>query len=134
MKIIDMYFNYKEKYSEYIVLMKIGYFFEIYGEDSKTMNALFGYNIKKYYNTYRCGFPVNSLNKVLDKLKENKINYVIVDKVNVISKKKFRENNYKSQMSKLEIQNRIKDINLKLKNNINRYDINELLNKIEELI
>ena len=65
-----------------IVLMKIGKFYHVYGRDSYIISYLFGYKINEIENMSMCGFPINSLNKIIAKLEEKKINYLIVDRKN----------------------------------------------------
>ncbi len=65
-----------------IVLIKSGKFYHAYGKDSYIISFLFKYQIRKIEDTTTCGFPLNSLNKVIAKLEENKINYIILDRRN----------------------------------------------------
>ena len=93
MKIYDIYSEKKKKYDKYVILIKVGNFYETYGEDTYLMNNLFDYKIKEVGGVGRVGFPLIAYNKVTDKLKCFKINYLIVEGVN-ITKKKFNNNNY----------------------------------------
>ena len=77
MKLKDTYNIYKEKYPKYVIMIKCGSFYEIYGEDSYIINNLFNYKIKRFNDYVRCGFPKVCLNKVIEKLKKFKINYII---------------------------------------------------------
>ena len=43
MKVIDTYKFYKEKYREYVVLIKSGIFYEVYNNDVSIMYSLFHY-------------------------------------------------------------------------------------------
>ena len=90
MKIIDIYNICKEKYPKYIIMIKCGYFYEIYGEEAFIMNKVFGYKIKEISGSDRVGFPINSYNKVINSLNKLKINYFIYND----KKAKFKENNY----------------------------------------
>lgn len=91
MKLIDIYKMNKEKYNKYIIMIKCGYFYEIYGIDAYIMNKIFGYKLKEVSSSIRVGFPVNSYNKVTNKLNNLKINYIIINE-NI--KVKFKDNNY----------------------------------------
>lgn len=93
MRIYDIYSEKKKKYNKYVILIKVGNFYETYGEDTYLMNNLFDYKIKEVGGVRRVGFPLIAYNKVTDKLKCFKINYLIVEGVN-ITKKKFNNNNY----------------------------------------
>lgn len=134
MKVVEFYFHTKTSYSKYIVLMKIGNFVEVYGDDTKILNNLFNYKISNYGNTKRSGFPKSSLTKVLNKLEEYKINYVLFEKFEILEKKKFSLNNYDKYIDKIDIKVRMKNIISKLNKSIDRYDINEILNKIDDLL
>lgn len=80
MKLIDFYFDYKSKNEKYLVLMEIGTFVEVYGEDTTILNKLFGYKVKQFGVSSRTGFPTSSLNKIGNVLIEEKINYIIIEK------------------------------------------------------
>lgn len=58
MKIYDVYKDNKVKYKEYIVLIKVGNFYETYGEDGYLLNNLFDYKIKDIGDVKRVGFPL----------------------------------------------------------------------------
>ena len=89
MKLIDVYKTNKQKYPKYVVMIKSGNFYEIYGEECYIMNNLFNYKIKDVNNINRVGFPIVAYNKVTDKLNRFKINYLIID--NNVTKKKFNK-------------------------------------------
>lgn len=80
MKVIDVYNENKVKYSKYVILIKVGIFYETYNEDAYILNNLLGYKISDINGNKRLGFPVNSFTKVTLKLKKFKINYLIIDK------------------------------------------------------
>ena len=92
MKVYDVYSEKKRKYEKYVVLIKVGNFYETYGEDSLLMNNLFDYKIKQIGGVNRVGFPLIAYNKVINKLKCFKINYLIIEGAQFI-KKKFNLNN-----------------------------------------
>ena len=95
MKLVDIYKFYKEKYPKYIIMIKCGYFYEIYGEGANIMNRVFGYKIKEVSGCNRVGFPINSYNKVINRLNKLKINYLIYND----KKAKFNDNNYDKYLS-----------------------------------
>lgn len=94
MKLIDTYYNYKLKYKEYVVLLKSGIFYECFNDDIGIIYSLFHYKIKNNGNNYVVGFPNNYLSKICNVLENNNINYIIVDKDNIIDKYKSKNNNY----------------------------------------
>lgn len=61
-----------------------GKFYNVYDDDAFIMNLLFGYqalrNDKGLIISYKSGFPDNALNKVLNKLEDNKISYKVIYK------------------------------------------------------
>jgi len=128
----DIFYNYKMKYLKYIILIKSGNFYIALGDDAKIINNILGYQIKEFSNTVKIGFPIISLNKVLDKLDTLKINYMIIDK-NVDLKKKYNKNNYNKYLIKRSNEDRIKDINLRLLEKRND-NIDLLLTKMEGLL
>ena len=73
----------KQVHSKSVVLVKIGSFYHAYGKDSYILSYMFGYKLKKFEKDYTtCGFPLDSISKVIAKLEEKKINYVILDRRN----------------------------------------------------
>lgn len=94
MRLIDVYSYYKEKYPKYIIMIKCGYFYEVYGEEAYIMNKLFGYKIKSVSGMDRVGFPINSYSKVVNRLTRSKINYLIYGGEKI----KFKDNNYDRYM------------------------------------
>lgn len=142
MKIIDTYNSYKIKYKEYVVLIKSGIFYECLNDDIGIMYSLFRYKIKNKGNNYIVGFPKNSIVKVTDNLKHNKINYIVLEKNNdeyyISDKYKTNKNNYNSyklDIMKLNYINyKIDSIYSKLKEKIFDKDIEKTLINIERLL
>lgn len=89
----DIFYTYKMKYLKYIILIKSGNFYIALADDAKILNNVLGYQIKEFSNTVKVGFPIISLNKVIDKLDLLKINYMVIDN-NVSLKRKFNKNNW----------------------------------------
>lgn len=128
----DIFYNYKMKYLKYIILIKSGNFYIALANDAKILNNVLGYQIKEFSNTVKIGFPLISLNKVIDKLDSLKINYMVIDN-NVSLKRKFNKNNYDKFLIKRSNKSRISDINQKLLD-MEDSNIDILLTKIEGLI
>lgn len=70
----------KELFPDYIVLIKIGTFYEAYGDDANILSFLFSYKIRTVGENISCGFPINSLNRIISILDRKSINYLVVDK------------------------------------------------------
>ena len=134
MRIYDIYYEKKKKYEKYVVLIKVGNFYETYGKDCFLMNNLFDYKIKEVGVVQRVGFPLVAYNKVTDKLKAFKINFLIVEGTN-ITKKKFNNNNYDKYVRYDDsISIRVSRVYEKLKILKNTSKINFILDAIEEII
>lgn len=76
---LDKYYKYKFDYKEYIILIKSGIFYECIGKDALIINKIFNYKLKKLSNTFKCGFPITNIKYVTSKLKQNNINYIILE-------------------------------------------------------
>ena len=90
---LEKYYKYKMDFREYVVLIKFGNFYECFEKDAFILNVLFKYKVKKISNSFKVGFPISSLDNVIDKFHKEKINYVVVENDTVI-KKSFDNNNY----------------------------------------
>lgn len=83
MGIINMVKDVKGVHKEYVVLVRVGNFYNCYGRDSYIISYLLGYKINILDNNiYNSSFPKSAYNKVLSILEKNKINYIILDKRN----------------------------------------------------
>jgi hypothetical protein len=135
MKVLDCYNEKKLKYKDYILLFKLGNFYEAFGEDSYLLNNLFNYKVREFSGSTRAGFPLVAYNKVINKLNAFKINYLIIEDNNVILKKRFNKNAYYDFISKgLELDVRIKLIYEKLSLLKNDKKIITILNEIEDIL
>ena len=91
---LEKYYMYKIKYKEYIVMLKYGNFYEILGNDALIINKLFGYKLNKLSNTFKVGFPVSSLDNIISRLNNYMINYLVVDRDEIIKIRDSEINNY----------------------------------------
>lgn len=83
MGIINIIKNVKQIHKEYVIFIRVGNFFNCYGRDAYIVSDLFGYKINIIEdNIYNCSFPKSAYNKVISKLEQSKINYMILDKRN----------------------------------------------------
>lgn len=133
----EKYEIYKLTYKEYLVLLKSGNFFIALNNDAIVMNNVFKYKIIRSKNFIKSGFPLGTLDKVIDRLKNEEINYVLIDD-DVILKEKFKNNNYSKFVTKIDnyeiILNRINVINDILKKNLSNPNIKNILNEVEEIL
>lgn len=119
---LEKYYKYKVLYKEYIIIMKYGNFYETIDNDALIMSSIFNYKINKLSNTFKVGFPINTLDNVINKLNDLNINYIVLDGI----KKEFKNNNYNNYIFDKDIIN----YNLTVINEINNYLINNILNNI----
>lgn len=100
-----------------IVFRKFGGFYSVYDNDAIILHYLFNYKIKES----RVGFPVNSIDKVTNKLDELHINYQVEDE-----KVSFKDNKYDfylaSSKNKITLDYKIEEIISK----IDKLDFNKL--------
>lgn len=83
MSIINIVKNIKQVHPEHIILIKIGKFYYSYSKDAYIISYIFVYKLKNIEENIKvCAFPVFILNKIMAKLEENKINYIIIDRRN----------------------------------------------------
>ena len=85
----------------------------------------------------RVGFPINSINKVVNILVDNKIDYIIYNKDNVMDKYINKDNRYNNILikakSNIDIKNRINNIIFNLKK-LDNNKLNSILEYIERVI
>lgn len=140
MSIINIVKNIKQVHPEHIILIKIGKFYYSYSKDAYIISYIFGYKLKNIEENIKvCAFPVFILNKIMAKLEENKINYIIIDRRNnyEVDEKSNNGNlnkyNLYLEKSKKYInqKNKIEEIYNYLISNIENDTNNELIKKIE---
>ena len=73
-----------------VKLYKNGGFYTSYGNDAIIISYVCNYKIINN----KIGFPINSINKVINILIDNKINYIIYNKDKVIDKYNNKINRY----------------------------------------
>lgn len=141
--IINIVKNIKTIHPKNILLVKVGSFYHAYGRDSYILSYLFGYKIIKLEeNISTCGFSVTSLNKVISKLENKKINYLAVDRRNNYETDLMFEfgnlNTYDEIFNKAKIyvnyKRRIDNINEFLIGNVQTQNFKEILKQMEEVI
>ena len=123
-----------------LCIIKIGNFYHAYGKDSFILSYLFNYKIDLFKN--ECGFPMVSLNKVLAKLEDEKLNYIVIDKRNnydVELQQDFKNlNKYEAVYAKsknyVNYKSRVDNINKNLMELIHKQDFRKLLGEVEKLI
>ena len=142
MSIINIVKNVKKIHTDYIIIIDTGKFYYTYGKDSYIIAYLFNYKLNIFEGISRCGFSNNSINRVMAKLEQNKINYIILDRRNNydIDEKSDNKNLnkyeeiFKKAKVKISLQRRIEEISSYLYSQINNKEINSILNNMEEII
>ena len=142
MKITNTIKVMKQINPETIILLKVGEFYYQYGKDSYIISYLFSYKLKKIENDIPfSGFPKSALYKVLTKLEEKELSYIIVDKslnYEVVEKEIFKSNRYKEFYNKAHKyilnKTRVDNIYKYLIKNINKQNIKDKILEIEEVL
>lgn len=81
MAVIHMVNNLKELFPDYVLLLKIGTFYECYCDDANIVSYLFSYKRKTLSSGDKvCGFPLVSYYKVIANLENRNINYISIDR------------------------------------------------------
>lgn len=143
MSILTIVKNIKQIHNKYILLVKLGKFYYCYGRDAYIVSYFFGYKLNLIdETTFSCGFPSESLNKVIAKLEKEKINYMIVDRRNnydVEEKENYNKLNtydkyFEEAKEKIGVKLRIQKISNYLIKNSNNKEIKNILIKIEKIL
>lgn len=132
----------KEVHPQDICMYKKGSFYHVYDKDANIMAYFFGYKIKEIRGgEIQAGFPQVSLQKVLNKLEEYQINYVVMDRRNqydVDFKKNFALANQYELYCRLARKytnclKRIDKLSRFLKENIHKEEFLELISRLEKI-
>lgn len=138
--IINVIRNVKLICKEYVVLIEIGAFYYCYGKDALILGYIGKYKINIVKdNIYSCSFPKVAYNKVISKLENSKVNYIILDRRNNYSEQEKSNNKnlnnynkyYETSKNEFALQIRIEKINKYL---LEHKEDKELLTKVERLI
>ncbi len=132
---MNEYLKYKQEYREYLILIKCGKFYYVYGDDGYIINYYFDYQIIKN----KVAFPETILERIKRILELEKFAYLIIDKKIIYSFKPkdyiLRYNQLLVECKKIyEYKKRIENIKDKLKFYIITREIDEKLVLIEEIL
>ncbi len=116
MKLIDKVLSIKKLYSESVVLIKSGTFYITYNDDAYILGYLMDYQVN---DSNKLGFPINSLDKIIDVLDKAQINVYIIDE-NI--ERNYSNNHYNDILRKAK------------KDHFNDLNINLLLDEIKYLL
>lgn len=132
----EVYQNYKKIYPNDIIFIKSGNFFLTFYQDAYVMNELFHYKLIKANGYIKVGFPLIAFNKIIKKLEELQINYLIHDS-DIIDRQKYKNNNYKQYLKENQYEllfYRINTIHKILNDNIMNSNIKIILDEIEKIV
>lgn len=90
----------KETYQNYIVMLKQGNFYLTFAEDAEIISGITAYKIIKKGKNIKAGFPDSALDKVIEKLDDRGVNFVIFDYNDF---KYFKENEIIEIIEELQI-------------------------------
>ncbi|MBR2290407.1 MAG: hypothetical protein IJ867_07525 [Clostridia bacterium] len=133
----------RDNFPDCLVLIKSGNFYRCYDDDSYIIAYLMDYQVKATVLNDMAGFPLDSLNKVLDKLEMNRVDYKIFEFENGIAKLKqkcdFQEDNcYEGVLERAEryvkVRDRISNVTDILYKNIENARIEDAISKIAQII
>lgn len=120
------------KEDNYLALYKSGNFYNAYGDCAIALHHIMGYkysSIKK-----NAGFPVSALSKVKSTLDKAKVPYKIYEKNILLEEYKGIVKEYKNAikegLKKLDMEERLKDLNDKL-DNFSLEDLEKVVEEIE---
>ena len=134
MKIKETYLIQKEKYDDYIILIKVGNFYNVLSKDAQILSTIFNYKKNTFTGTIKVGFPISSLNKILKTLDNLKINYIVYEN-KVILKQKFKKNKYYGCLkNNITVDERIELVHLRLLEIKKTSNILDVLDKVENII
>lgn len=122
--------------------IRSGAFYNCFGKDAYILSYLFKYRIKKDNQVAMCGFPKGGMVKIMAKLEQQKINYLMIDTRNnydVDYKMDFKNlNTYEEKLEKakryVKIRKKIEKIQEKLEEEIENEQIEEKIKRIEKIV
>lgn len=139
----EMLKSIKEIHKNDVCIYKVGNFYHTLNRDAYIISYLMGYKIRDEKEGIKeCGFSANVINKVLVKLENNKINYLLLDRRNnyeVDERVNFKNlNNYSEVFEKankyINHKRRINNISEYLTKHIENKDMSKLLSELEKVI
>ena len=142
MSTINMAKNIKQIHPDYVVIYKMGLFYNTYGKDSYIISANCDYALKTKDNVISCGFPKQNINKVKTRLEDKKVNYILLDPRNNydVDEKSDNKNlnRYEEELKKsyliIKQKNKIKSIKERLELYIGKKEFKDIIRKVENIL
>ena len=139
MGIINIVQNIKQIKKEDIIFVQVGNFYNCYGKDAYIISYLFNYKISIIDDICMVSFPKTAYNKVISKLENIKINYIVLDKRNNYEEEKNNNKNlnkyaefYEKARNEIAIKIRIEKIQKYLSKTKDKEKIFEIEKVINE--
>lgn len=120
----------KNENKDKIILVKYGNFYRCFDDDSFIIFYLFNYKIS---DNYVVGFPINNLDKVLSKLRDNNISVIIIKDRNNYLYFNCNNNSYSSLLDKSKKYYNVVNAT-KIVNNIVENILFNNINKLHEIL
>ena len=143
MSVVNMAKDIKKVHPEDVVMYKVGNFVQSFGKDAYILSYIFDYKLRSTKdNVSTCGYPKNAISKVMAKLEQRKLNYIIIDtrnnysvdeKIDNSNLNKYEENLIKAKKY-IKIKNRLKKMEDFIFQNIDSENIMDKIRKMEEII
>ena len=143
MGVVNMAKDIKKVHPEYVMMYKVGNFVQAFGKDAYVISYVFGYALRATKdNIQTCVFPKNAIPKVMSKLEQKKINFIIVDTRNNYEVDEENDNKnlntYSETFSKaqkyIKVKKRLEKIEEMLLKDVEKEGIMEKIRKIEEIV
>ncbi len=143
MGVVNMAKDIKKVHPEYVMMYKVGNFVQAFGKDAYVISYVFGYALRATKdNIQTCGFPKNAIPKVMSKLEQKKINFIIVDTRNNYEVDEENDNknlntyseNFSKAQKYIKVKKRLEKIEEMLLKDVEKEGIMEKIRKIEEIV
>ena len=136
--------NVKKIHKEDLILIQMGKFYYAYVKDAYIFSGIFGYKLNEFEkDIYSVAFPENSYAKVISKLENLKVNYIILNRKNnyeILEQENYKNLNTYNMLlekntEKVKLKIRIDKITKFLNGQLdNKEEARKLITEIERVI
>ena len=142
MSVVNMAKDIKKVHPEDVVMYKVGNFVQSFGKDAYILSYVFDYKLRSTNdNISTCGYPKNAIQKVIAKLEQRKLNYIVIDTRNNYGVDEKSDNGnlnkYEETLVKakkyIKIKNRLKRIENFIFQDADKENVMEKIRKMEEI-
>ena len=93
-----------DEYKDTVVVQLRGGFYNVFNESAFVIGILLDYKVKESSNkTYKAGFPINALDKVVSICKREKVNFIAFDGNKIVCEHKFENNRFQEICREFDI-------------------------------